>query len=28
LVQCEVVGTNQTGALSIKGYAEVELPNK
>ncbi|MBL8381553.1 MAG: MaoC family dehydratase N-terminal domain-containing protein [Burkholderiales bacterium] len=26
LVQCEVVGTNQDGALSIKGYAEVELP--
>lgn len=26
LVQCEVLGTNQAGALSIKGYAEVELP--
>ena len=26
LVQCEVIGANQTGALSIKGYAEVELP--
>jgi acyl dehydratase len=26
LVQIEVVGTNQDGALSIKGYAEVELP--
>ncbi len=26
LVQCEVQGVNQIGALSIKGYAEVELP--
>lgn len=26
LVQCEVIGRNQTGELSIKGTAEVELP--
>jgi acyl dehydratase len=26
LVQCEVIGTNQKGELSIKGTAEVELP--
>jgi acyl dehydratase len=27
LVQCEVIGRNQAGELSIKGYAEVELPS-
>jgi acyl dehydratase len=26
LVQCEVIGSNQAGALSIKGHAEMELP--
>jgi len=27
LVQCEVIGKNQAGELSIKGTAEIELPN-